>query len=483
MSKRLFDYDEDHRLIGWLFLRALAVIYVIAFLSLAVQIEGLVGPDGILPFTEVLEYQYSRFGSAAWLYTPTIFWVSSGDLALFGATLLGIALSLTLLCGWYERFSLIALFVLYLSLYHAGQLFLNFQWDMLLLESGFMAIFLVGGVNRLSLLMFHLLLFRLRFLSGLSKLLSGDPSWANLTTLEYYFETQPLPHMGSWFAHQLPHWMHTGGTAMVLVAELLIPFFIFLPRPFRITAAVVTIAIQLIIIATSNHNFVNLLTIVLCLFLLDDKIAVRFTPSGIRDWVTRRVSRSMSRAARVAQGTTSLLIAGVALLLFLHLFVSVSLPSPLQQFAVLGSRYGIGAVYHIFPNMQTERHELQIEGSHDGISWKPYLFHYKPYALDESPKVHIPHDPRLDWMIWFVPPQYPESMMWFNRFVWQLARNEPKVTSLLKENPFAGGAAPRYLRVLVYRYRFTSFSEREHSDNWWKREYLGEFPYVPPRRP
>lgn len=483
MLQRLFDTDSNYQLTGWWFLRFLALIYAAAFVSFSVQIEGLVGPHGILPFSEQLGYQYAHHGPAAWLLTPTLFWFSSSDLALFGATLLGLLFSMVLLFGRFERLSLIVLFILYLSLLHAGQDFLNFQWDYLLLESGFLAIFIVGGVNPLGLLLFHWLLFRLRFLSGLSKIVSGDPSWSDLSTLNYYFETQPLPHLGSWFAHQLPQWMHTTGTAGVLIAELLVPFFIFLPRPFRLGAAFITIVIQLLIIATSNHNFVNLLTIALCLFLLDDKFLQRFTPLWLKRYLPVGKTHPLPRASRLVQGGAAILCFSISLLLFLKIFVGVPLSSPLQSYAMIGPRYGIGLVYHIFPNMQTERQEFQIEGSYDGINWQAYRFNYKPQALDEMPAFHVPHDPRLDWLIWFVPPQSERMMEWFNHFMWQLARNEPRVTALLRKNPFANKPPPRYLRVLVYRYHFTTWREHHESGHWWKREYLGEFPYVSPRIP
>ncbi|OOZ40497.1 hypothetical protein BOW53_07560 [Solemya pervernicosa gill symbiont] len=480
----LFEYDEGYQLTGWLFLRLLALIYASAFVSLTVQIEGLVGPSGILPMGEFLNFQFIRQGGLAWLSTPTLFWLDSSDTALFAATIAGFIFSMLLLFGLYERLSLILLFILYLSLYHAGQVFMNFQWDVLLLETGFLAIFLTKGVNGLSLLLFHLLLFRLRFLSGLSKIISEDPTWANLTTLQYYFETQPLPHFGSWFAHQLPHWLHVGGTAGVLIAELLIPFFIFLPRRFRITAAVVTIIVQLIIIATSNHNFVNLLTILLCLFLLDDRIIERIMPSRLRNHIFRQTEVARPTIpGRLIQGVTGGAIIVVSISMALKLFGGVTLNPQLQQFSQLGSRYGVGHVFHIFPNMQTERHELQIEGSYDGTDWQPYIFNYKPQVLDEKPAIHIPHDPRLDWMIWFVPPQNPQMTGWFHRFMWQLSKNEPKVTALLRENPFEGRAAPRYLRVLVYRYHFTDWQTKNVTGEWWQRKYLGEFPNVVPRSP
>jgi hypothetical protein len=176
-----------------------------------------------------------------------------------------------LLFGRLQRLSPLALFTLYLSLFHAGQLFMNFQWGYLLLESGFLAFVYTLAPNRLVIWLFHWVLFRLRFESGNSKLISGDTSWAELSALTHYFETQPLPHVGAWFAHQLPHWILSAGTGFVLLAKLLVPFLIFMPRRFRLFAAAVTLFTQLIILLTSNHNFFNLLTITLRLFLLTDR--------------------------------------------------------------------------------------------------------------------------------------------------------------------------------------------------------------------
>ncbi len=198
---------DNYQLTSALFIKLLALIYFAAFSSLAVQITGLVGVNGILPFNELLHYLYQNNGSLAWLYKPNLFWFSSSDFALMSVTLLGCVVSLLLFLGFKPMWSLIVLFILYLSMLHAGQTFLMFQWDTLLLEAGFLAIFLNNGPSHLLLFLFHWLLFRLRFMSGISKLASGDPSWANLTTLNYYFETQPLPHAGAWYFHQLPEWL------------------------------------------------------------------------------------------------------------------------------------------------------------------------------------------------------------------------------------------------------------------------------------
>ncbi len=474
------------RLTSRLFIKLLALIFFAAFVSLHGQIVGLVGANGILPLGEYQEYLAQHFGREAWWRFPTLFWLDSSDMVLRGATIAGAALSLMLLLGVVPRLSLVLMTLLYLSLYHAGQIFLNFQWDYLLLEVGLLAIFLLRGPSWLVLLLFHWLLFRLRFLSGVSKLLSGDPSWSNFTTLSYYFETQPLPHSGSWYAHHLPDWLLQAGTLLVLFSELVVPFFIFLPRRFRIFAALLTMVIQGAIIATSNHNFINLLTILLCLLLLDDRIVGRLLPNSLKLKIT---GDGEPQQLTVVSGFTKMLITLVIFSISLSGIyrmvggpVAAALQEPVRLLASLGPRFGIGNVFHIFPTMQTERQELQIEGSRDGKIWKPYIFRYKPGPMDRAPPFIVPHQPRLDWMIWFVPPQSGIMRDWFERLLYRLWQNEPVVTALFEHNPF-GDERPTYLRVSVYRYHFTTPQERQQTGNWWRREYLGIFPDTPPRRP
>ncbi|MEJ2329956.1 MAG: lipase maturation factor family protein [Gammaproteobacteria bacterium] len=477
---RLLEKDPEQQLTGWLFLKLLALIYFAAFCSLSVQINGLAGPGGILPFEELLNNAERSMGASAWLRLPTLFWIDAGDTALLGATILGMLLSVLLFLNIRPRLSLLLMFLLYLSLFHAGQIFMSFQWDYLLMETGLLALFVVGGPSRLVIFMFHWLLFRLRFLSGISKLLSGDPTWSGMTALNYYFETQPLPHAGAWYAHQLPEWMLQAGVGLTFFAELVVPFFIFLPRRFRLFAAGVTILIQLLIIATSNHNFINLLTILLCLFLLDDRIVGRLLPGRIR----KRIGQDTHAERRQGIGVVvvSAVILSASIPGAVGLSLNTRLPDTLQNWMIQVSHFGVGNVYHIFPTMQTERQELIIEGSNDSVNWYPYLFRYKPHELDRRPPVNIPHQPRLDWMIWFVPPRSPENLYWFDRFMHNLWTGNPRVTGLLRYNPFPH-RPPRYLRVLVYRYKFTTDKEREITGNWWKAEYLGQFHEVAPRRP
>jgi hypothetical protein len=479
---RLFALQEHQRVTSWLFIKLLALIYLSAFLSLAVQIDGLSGPQGIMPFQEQLDGAYEDWGWLAWLWFPVIYWwLEPTDTALVATAYLGALLSLLLLWGRWRVPLLIGLFLAYLSHYHAGQYFTNFQWDTLLLEIGFLAIFLAGGPRIVVILLFEWLLFRLRFMSGVFKLVSGDPSWSGFSALNHYFETQPLPHAGAWFAHHLPDWMLAGGVGLTFFSELVVPFFIFLSRPYRVAAASITIIIQLLIIATSNHNFINLLTILLCLFLLDDRLLGRLVPGFLKQKIPDGKTKP-GRAPSVLLLLSGVLIVSASLMSFTANAFRERLPLPLQQFTDSVRRLGVGNIYHVFPTMQLERHELVIEGSHDGLEWKPYQFKYKPQDLDRRPVFNVPHQPRLDWMIWFVPTQRSPQMEWFGRFLDRLHEGSASVTALLAHNPFEE-RPPNYLRVRVYRYRFTTPSEREADGSWWRREYLGQFPWVAPRQP
>lgn len=470
--------SEDHRLTGWLFLKLLALIYFAAFASIAVQITGLVGPDGILPFTQQLDFARQQHSHSAFFYLPSLFWLSASDLALQGVAWAGCLFSLALLFGLRQRLMLVLLFVCYLSIFHAGQIFLSFQWDSLLLEAGLLSVFLVGGPSRLLVFLFHWLLFRLRFMSGVSKLSSGDPSWADFTALNYYFETQPLPHVGSWYFHQLPECIHQAGVLLVFFTELVVPFFIFLPRRFRLFAAGMTLLMQLLVIASSNHNWINLLTIALCLFLLDDRIVERILPTRYRN----RATAFCSKKINYLLPGFAVIILSTSLTVFYSMATHRTLPDPVSRATWLVRSWGIGHIFHVFPTIQTERQEFQIEGSYDGRTWKAYQFRYKPGPLDRRPEFIIPHQPRLDWMIWFVPPQVPELTGWFDLFLERLRQGSPRVLALMAYNPFPD-RPPRYLRVQVFRYKFTTAKERRESGNWWKYRYLGLYPYVRPRRP
>ena len=485
----MLEHEDQYQLVSGLFLKLLALVYFAAFFSLGGQITGLVGDNGILPLTALLDYSYQNNGILAWLYQPNIFWFDSSNLSLQLACWSGCVVAVLLFVGIKPVWSLIALFVLYLSLYHAGQTFLTFQWDTLLLESGFLAIFVTRGPSQLLLFMFHWLLFRLRFMSGISKLASDDPSWWNLTTLNYYFETQPLPHFGAWYFHQLPEWILQGGVLLVYFTELIVPFFIFLPRKYRLFAAVTTIVMQCLIIATSNHNWINLLTIVLCLFLLDDDIVKKIVPRRFIALIT--VDKPNNAKQHIGSDIVrrnfvfpvfAFIILFCSVTTFTMRFTNADVPALMSDSTAFIRSWGVGHIFHVFPTMQTERHELEVEGSYDGIEWKAYGFKYKPSSLEKMPAFIVPHQPRLDWMIWFVPPKHFDMLYWFDAFLYRLHQGSSDVIDLLEHNPFAD-KPPSYLRVLVYKYKFTSVDEKSSNGRWWSREYLGEFPYVEGRSP
>jgi uncharacterized membrane protein YphA (DoxX/SURF4 family) len=326
--------------------------------------------------------------------------------------------------------------------------------------------------------LFRWLLFRLRFESGLAKLLSGDPGWRDLTALRHYFETQPLPHPGSWYAHQLPDWLLRAGTGGTLFVELVVPFFIFLPRPWRLFAAWVTILWQVLIIATSNHNFFNLLTICLCLFLFDDRAVGRLLPPVWR----QRALAGRLLPERPGRGMATVTLALALVLVPASLVSAAELVlgrpvEPLSGWLRQVDRFRVANRYHVFPTIETERIELQIEASADGVRWQPLDFRYRPDDPAQAPAFIVPHQPRLDWMLWFVP-MNPLFLDLFERFLIRLQEGAPAVTALLASPP-NGDEPLRQLRVRVFRYRFSTPAKRAHSGHWWQREDLGPFYPLP----
>ncbi len=472
------ETSNGYRLVSALFLRLLGIIYLIAFLSIAQQVEGLAGSQGILLFAEKLAHLETQYGIERYFQLPGIFWLNASDQALNGAAIAGCIASILIILNRLSRLALVANFVLYLSLYHANREFLNFQWDGLLLEAGFLAIFLTPR-SRAVVLLFRWLLFRLRFMSGISKLSMQDPTWSGLTALNTYFEVQPLPTPLAWYAHQLPEWLLRFGTAATLVVEILVPFMMFLPRRWRFAAAWITILWQLLIILTSNHNWINFLTIILCLFLFDDKAVRRVLPQRFQATLLQQpeatpYSGSIRKAAVGILATFILFTSSVHLWELTTMQRSSGIPGVMLDYA---EAYRVVSKYHIFPTMKTERIELEVSGSLDGVEWEPYVFKYKPGDIYARPGVVLPFQPRLDWQMWFVTLN-PRHLSWFHQFLQALLENSPTVTALLERNPFPD-EAPRYIRVDAYRYRFSSAEQRRTTGQWWQREALGPFDPLP----
>ncbi len=298
------------------FLRTLGVIYLIAFVSLWVQVDGLIGSDGISPVNQFLPAVHEQLGGRAYSLLPTLCWFNSSNAFLHFLCAGGVVLSLLLIAGFVPVVSLIALFVFYLSLTIAGQAFLSFQWDILLLETGFLAIFLAPWqiwpkrgreppVSRAALFLLKLLLFKLMVMSGVVKLTSGDDSWgwldhsfhwSALTALDYHYWSQPLPTVFGWWADKSPEWFKHFSVAFCLAVEIIAPFFIWAPRRPRLIAAGLIVFLQIAIAVTGNYCFFNLLTIALCLLLIDDAAIGRKYETVI----DRRYSHRLSMYGAIA---------------------------------------------------------------------------------------------------------------------------------------------------------------------------------------
>jgi len=449
----------------WLFLRFLGLIYLIAFVSLWVQIMGLVGKNGILPAGEFLSAVKAKYGMERYWLLPTLSWLNPSDGFLHFLCGGGAFLSLLLIAGAAPTPILILLWAFYLSLSSVCREFLGFQWDILLLETGFLAIFLAPGSKTAAWLL-RWLLFRLMLESGAVKLLSGDPAWRNLTALNFHYETQCLPTWIGWYAHQMPIWFKKLSVALVFVIELGVPFLIWLPRRPRLLAFAVLVFFQVLIIWTGNYCFFNLLTIALCLFLLDDAFLSRF----LKPLPAPPPLSSFRRYLTAAFTVVVLSISGAQLL---GMFAGPSaVPGFLGWASNLAGSFRSINSYGLFAVMTTTRNEIVVEGSADGKTWLEYEFKWKPGDIKRRPAFVAPHQPRLDWQMWFAALGSYQQNPWFVNFLARLLQGKAEVLALVEKNPFPD-APPRYVRALFYEYHFTTRDEKREGKGWWKRELKG----------
>ena len=494
------------------FLRALGTIYLIAFVSLWVQVNGLVGSDGMLPANQFLPAVRAQIGPDAYALLPTLCWFGQSDAFLYFLCGSGVLFSLLLIFGIAPAISLVALFVLYLSLTIAGQIFFNFQWDVLLLEAGFLSIFFAPWrlwprrfsveavvpaannfhpagdmpatalatpsrqqeppVSRAGLFLLKLLLFKLMLMSGVVKLTSGDPSWWNLTALDYHYWSQPLPTVFGWLADKSPEWFKHFSVAFCIVIEIVAPFFIWAPRRLRLGAAGLMIFLQVGIGLTGNYCFFNLLTIALCLLLIDDS-ATGMSLHGVRG--QRGALLVPDRLG--AWGAVAVFILTFPINAWLIFSAFKPLARPPRALANVYERleaFRIVNGYGLFRVMTKDRCEIVLEGSTDGIDWLPYEFKWKPGDVKRAPGWCAPHQPRLDWQMWFAALETPQENRWLIALVFRLLQDSRDVSGLLRRNPFPD-KPPRYIRAMFYRYRFTTVDERHQIGAWWKREELREY--------
>jgi len=416
------------------FLGLIGLVYAIAFLSLFFQIPGLVGANGIWPAQ-----------------------LSEGILQLIA--LFGLGFAILPMIGIQRMPIFVLLWILYFILFRNGGPFLTFQWDTLLLEVGFLAIFFTPNWITPSIWLHRFLLFRLMFSSGVVKLLSGDLTYRDLTALNFHFETQPLPTPLGWYVHQLPEWADKGGLLVTFFIQLAIPFLLFAPRRIRFIAGGIMAALEILIALTGNYTFFNILTLALIFLLFDDQ------------FFRRRKKRTSIKRKNWHRGfhkvlATLLIFFGMTALF--GLFVPHRIRAPFYTV----NRYGLFAV------MTTVRNEIVIEGSQDGQTWQAYSFKYQPGDVNRAPPWVAPHQPRLDWQMWFAALGPYQRNPWFRNLTIRLLQGSPEVLALMETNPFPT-VPPQFIRASYYEYHFTDTKTKKETGAWWTREFKGlYFPVV-----
>jgi predicted DCC family thiol-disulfide oxidoreductase YuxK len=455
-----------------LFLRLLGVVFLIAFVSLLAQITLLVGERGLLPAE-------AYFRIVPWQAAPSLFRLDASDAVLRTTAVAGVLLSLLLVSGMAPRWCLIALWALYLSFVHAGQDFFSFQWDNLLLETAFFAVLVAPPGLRprqappphpVAVFLMLWLLFRLHVESGLAKLLLGDPTWRDLTAMATYYETAPLPTPLAWWAHQLPLWAHRLSGAYVYAAELVFPLLMWAAAPVRVLVFVALVGMQVVIALTANYGFFNLNSIVLALWILDDRQLGRASGSlGVE--AAARPARASSRVQNATFLLAAVVLVPLSIVPFLRFLPLAGLERevrPVQR--TLNALRSINA-YHLFAQMTRERREAVIEGSDDGSAWRPYEFRYKAGDPHRPPPFVAPHQPRVDFQLWFLLLGRPTAR-YFETLLTRLLTEPALVRPLFSQARYPADP-PRHLRVAYYRYRFTDRVTGATTHAWWERDLLG----------
>jgi hypothetical protein len=511
------DTHPGHLWPRWIVLRCLGLIYFSAFYSLLFQIKGLIGPSGILPATDYLKAVAAAFPDQKFWFAPTLFWFGASDRALIAVCWLGVIASILLALNLWPRASLVICFACFLSFVCAAQDFSNYQSDGMLLEAGFIALFLsppgflpgLGRANapsRISLFLLQWEWFRIYFESGVAKIASGDVAWRKLTAMDDYYQNGPLPTWIGWYVQQLPHWFHASAVVYTLATELVFVWMLFLPRSFRILCFCIVTPFELSIILTANYTFLNYLVLLIGFLLLDDRVIAWIVPQSIRDRVEAITSWSFGRVpvhgeiseTKPGQGSpvtwrerlTPLRRSIAAVCLGMVLYAATAqliwmfAPSfPLAQSPVralepfrIANRYGLFAV------MTHGRYEIEFQGSPDGKTWTPYPFRYKPQNIHEAPGIYAPYQPRFDWNLWFAslgPWQDSRFVVWTEE---RLIKNDAEVLELFAKNPFPS-SPPREVRSVIYQYWFTDLLTKRATGNWWRRDLLGEYAPALQRQP
>jgi len=450
--------------------RGTAVIYVFAFVAAARQFRALIGEHGLLPVPRYLARH-------SFIRTPSVFHLHYSDRFFATVAWSGAALAAGVAAGLADVVPLgvtvllwLLLWVAYLSIVNVGQTWYLFGWESLLLEMGFLAIFL--GNDRiappvLAMWLARLLLFRLEFGAGLIKL-RGDSCWRDLTCLYYHHETQPMPGPLSWFFHHLPKPLHRVEAAGNHFAQLVVPFGLFAPQPVAGIAGAIVVVTQLWLVASGNFAWLNWLTILLGCSAIDARSLAALLPIPHQPALTA-----------APRWFAALVIVFAALTLMLSYWPVRNMISRGQRMNMSFNPFHLINTYGAFGSIGRTRREVVIEGTDEPTIteqtvWKEYEFKGKPGAVRRLPRQWAPYHLRLDWLMWFaaISPQYAYS--WLQPFMLRLLQNDAATLRLLRHNPFSDDP-PRYVRAQLYRYRFTTVAELRHDHDWWHRTLEGEY--------
>lgn len=456
--------------ISQLFLTLLGCAYFINFWVLHDQALLLFGEQGLLPIAPDLPLIQERLGLSAYWKFPTLFWFNASDTALQIGIWIGFIASLLLIFKVYPKVMLILLWGLFLSYVIAGRTFYSFQWDILMLEATLLALFLPSkkGVEPhwLSIFLFRLLAFKLHFESGIAKTWTGKQGgWLDLSAMEAYYNTAPIPTWLGWWAHQMPLKFHQFETIMTLVLEIAIPLLIFCGRRCRLIAFASLFPLQVLILLTANYGLFNYMTLATLLFLLCDKdlkwVGIRSDPAFVP------INQRLSFLPKVI----GLFIIFFSVLNFTY-FLKPTLARPFDPFHLQQTLSPFRSInnYHLFASITPTRLVAEIQGTDDGLNWKTYSFKHYPSGRDHKPTFVAPYHPRLDFRLWFLTlSQRSEDWIYFTKLLEKIFHEPNTVSDYFKQIPFSE-KPPTALRFIIYQYNMSTIKRRKETGSWWTRK-------------